>query len=393
MNKSKMHIGVWVLAIAAFAIGIAEFIVVGILPTIAHEFNISIAQTGRLVGFYAFALAIGTPIVILSTANISRKRLLLTLIATFLIGNLISATAQSFSILLAGRIITAIAHGSFFAIGATYAARLAPEGHAGRAIALMFSGLTLAMVVGVPLGSLLGNLLSWRLPFYAVVLLALLSLLAMSVWIPKLNLEKTSTLSEQLQAIQSKPVLLMMSITILGFGASFAAFTFITPILINITGFSSSTANLLLIVFGVATLCGNTLGGSFSVQYGWGKTLKGIFVCLFFILIALFFFIENKITMTVLLFIWGMMAFGMSPALQSGMIATSEKWTPKAVDFASALNISGFNLGIALGERLGSILVEQQQMNFTPLVGCALLILVQIPMIYLMKIKSDSQSI
>lgn len=161
----RIHAGVWALAVTAFAIGVAEFIVVGVLPAIAQDLHVSLAQAGSLVGTYALALAIGTPIVVLGFARLPRKPLLLALVTTFLFGNLLSAFSTDYHMLLLGRIITAIAHGSFFAIGATVAARLAAPGAASRAISVMFAGLTLAMVIGVPLGSVIGNGLGWRLLF------------------------------------------------------------------------------------------------------------------------------------------------------------------------------------------------------------------------------------
>lgn len=183
----RTHPGVWALAVTAFAIGVAEFIVVGILPAIADDLNVPLARAGGLVGLYALALAVGTPIVVLTLARLPRKPLLMALVAVFLAGNLISALSASYELLLAGRILTAVAHGSFFAIGATVAARLAPKGQASRAIAMMFAGLTLAMVVGVPLGSLIGNALGWRLPFFAVAGLAGLAFLATARWVPALD--------------------------------------------------------------------------------------------------------------------------------------------------------------------------------------------------------------
>ncbi|KJG48140.1 MFS transporter, partial [Raoultella planticola] len=164
-QKTPIHPGIWALAVTSFAIGVAEFIVVGVLPAIAQDLHVSLAAAGKLVGLYALALAIGTPLAVLGLARLARKTVLLSLITLFLAGNILSSLADSYPLLLAGRAITAVAHGSFFAIGATVASRLAPPGQGGRAIALMFSGLTLAMVIGVPLGSLIGNSVGWRLPF------------------------------------------------------------------------------------------------------------------------------------------------------------------------------------------------------------------------------------
>ncbi|GAA3606976.1 hypothetical protein GCM10023078_37560 [Gibbsiella greigii] len=276
-RKDHTHPGIYALAIGAFAIGVAEFIVVGVLPAIAAEFSVPLASAGGLVGLYAFALAIGTPLVVLALARLPRKTVLLGLVALFLAGNLLSALSASYPLLLAGRSITAVAHGSFFAIGATIAARLAPEGQASRAIAVMFAGLNLAMVVGVPLGSFIGNSFGWRLPFFAVALLA-----------------------------------------------------------------------GLLVVFAALALL-----------------------------------MTSKTAMVPLLFIWGVFAFGMSPGFQTGMLDTAERWAPRAVDFASALNISAFNLGITLGQACGSTLVAQGQLAHTPWAGFVLALLAQLSLLWL----------
>lgn len=382
-RAQRTHPGVWALAVTAFAIGVAEFIVVGVLPAIARDLGVPLARVGGLVGLYALALAVGTPVVVLALARLPRKPLLLSLVAVFLVGNMVSALSTSYELLLAGRILTAVAHGSFFAIGATVAARLAPEGQASRAIAAMFAGLTLAMVIGVPLGSLIGNALGWRLPFFAVAILAALAWLATARWVPALPTQVAGPARTQLAALTSPPILAMMAITVLGFGASFPAFTFVAPILTGITGFSTHTASLLLVVFGAATLVGNLAGGRWAASLGWQAALRRMLAGLLLVLAALAVAMPWQWVMVPLLFVWGVLAFGMSPGFQAGMLETAQRWTPRAVDFASALNISAFNLGITLGETLGSGLVAQGQMALTPWVGVALVLLAQAPLWWL----------
>lgn len=382
-QKTPIHPGIWALAVTSFAIGVAEFIVVGVLPAIARDLHVSLAAAGKLVGLYALALAIGTPLAVLGLARLARKTVLLSLITLFLSGNILSSLADSYPLLLAGRAITAVAHGSFFAIGATVASRLAPPGQGGRAIALMFSGLTLAMVIGVPLGSLIGNSVGWRLPFYAVAGLAVMAWVATAIWVPRLAVPEAGKTVTQLAALLRPEILAMMAITITGFGASFAAFTFITPILTDISGFSSQTASLLLIIFGIATLIGNQLGGKLTVTQGWTPALRRMLLLLAVTLMLLAVALPWRLPMMVLLFLWGVLAFGMSPAFQAGMLSTAERWTPKAVDFASALNIAAFNLGITLGETLGSAIVAKGLMAMTPLAGVLLATIAQLPLYWL----------
>ncbi|EJN26119.1 arabinose efflux permease family protein [Pseudomonas sp. GM78] len=383
VGKQRLHPGVWALAVTAFAIGVAEFIVVGVLPAISRELEIPLARAGSLVGLYALALAVGTPLLVLALARFPRKPVLLWLIAVFLGGNLVSALSVDYYSLLAGRIVTAVAHGGFFAMGATVAARLAPKGQESNAIALMFAGLTLAMVIGVPLGSFLGNGMGWRLPFFAVVGLAALGFAASLHWLPALDASPAARPREQLAAAFNPAIVTMMMITVLGFGASFAAFTYITPILTDITGFSAGTASLLLVVFGAATLAGNLLGGRLASAIGWQAALRWLLLALVVVLAVIAWVLPYRGAMGVMLFFWGGLAFGISPAVQGGMLATAQRYTPKAVDFASALNISGFNLGISLGEMAGSSLVAHGQMALTPWAGVAAAALAQIPLAWL----------
>src|SRR5829696_8112841 len=174
----RIHPGVLSLAVSAFAIGVAEFLVVGVLPAIAKDFVVSLETAGTLVSLYALALALGTPFIVIGLSRMPHKTVLLGLMTLFLMGNLVAAFSSNYVVLLFGRIVTAVAHGAFFAIGATVASSLVPKAQAGRAIAVMLAGLTLAMVIGVPLGSFLGNQQGWRLPFFAVAGLAVCGLLA-----------------------------------------------------------------------------------------------------------------------------------------------------------------------------------------------------------------------
>ena len=376
--------GVLSLAVGAFAIGVTEFIVVGILPAIARDLTISIESAGSLVSLYALALAIGTPLLVIALSRLPRKVALLGLMTVFLAGNLLAALSHTFELLLVGRVITAVAHGTFFAIGATVAANLVRKEQAGRAISVMFAGLTLAMVIGVPLGSFLGNLMGWRLPFFAVAVLAALGLGAMARWLPAgLAAGAGGRAATQLAALGSIPILTMMAVTVFGFGSSFAAFTFITPILTDITGFSATMASALLIVFGAATFAGNLAGGYLTSHVGWQKALRLMLVLLAVTQVGVALAIGSQVMMTVMLFVWGVFAFGLSPALQAGMLATAERHTPKAVDFASGLNISAFNLGISLGSMLGALMVSRQLMASSPWAGVAASLLALLPLAWL----------
>jgi DHA1 family inner membrane transport protein len=383
-TPDKIHPGVRTLAVGAFAIGVTEFIVVGILPAIAADLRVSLDAAGALVSLYALALALGTPLAVLGLARLPRKAVLMGLMSLFLAGNLLAAFSSNYGVLLAGRIITAVSHGAFFAIGATVAAALAPQGQAGRAIAAMFGGLTLAMVLGVPMGSFLGNLMGWRLPFFAVAGLAALALLAMAAWLPSgLHQGAAGQVSTQLSALGNRAILTMMLVTTLGFGSTFAAFTFVTPILTDITGFSPAVASGLLVVFGAATFAGNHAGGYLSSHWGWPRALRLTLLALAVTQTALALSLRSPWLMVPMLFLWGLFSFGLSPGLQAGMLATAEKYTPQAVDFASGLNISAFNFGISFGSWLGALMVGRNLMHDTPWAGLAVSLLALLPLAWL----------
>lgn len=388
----RIHPGLLALSVTAFAIGMAEFIVVGILPEIATALAIDLPRAGNLVGLYALALAVGTPLLVMAISGFSPKPVLTALILVFLAGSLLSALSGSYSLFLTGRLITAVAHGSFFAIGATVAARIAPAGQAGKAIAIMFAGLTLAMVIGVPLGSFIGQTMGWRVPLMMVSFLALIALLSTMIWLPGIRKRESGNVREQLKALSHPAILTMMSITILGFGASFAAFTFVIPILTTLSGFSSEGASFLLMVFGGATLIGNLVGGHFSSTRDWSVTLGIQIVFLAMTLIALAVFIPWKAAVIGLLFLWGVLAFGLSPAVQQGMLSMAERYTPRAIGFASALNISAFNLGIFSGENVGSLIVHHERLALTPFAGAGMCLLALFPLWFLVRYSRRQNS-
>jgi MFS transporter, DHA1 family, inner membrane transport protein len=383
-EKQRMHPGVLSLAVSAFAIGVAEFLVVGVLPAIARDLAVSLEMAGALVSLYALALALGTPFIVIGLSRLPRKTVLIGFMILFLVGNLLAALSVNYAMLLFGRIVTAVTHGAFFAIGATVASSLVPKGQAGRAIAVMLAGLTLAMVIGVPLGSVLGNQQGWRVPFFAVAALAVCGLLAMLRWLPaNLPVGAGGKIGTQLAALGNPAILTMMLLTTLGFGGSFAAFTFITPILTDITGFSAATASILLIVFGVATFVGNLAGGRLISRFGWQRPLRVMLVLLALTQVVLALTLSFQWVMVVMLFVWGVCSFAMSPGFQAGMLATAERYTPRAIDFASGLNISAFNVGISLGAFAGGVLVSRGLIASTPWVGVVAAILAFVPLAWL----------
>jgi MFS transporter, DHA1 family, inner membrane transport protein len=367
-NKSGIA-ALFALAISAFGIGTTEFVPVGLLTTISNDLGISITLAGTLISGYALGVAFGAPVLTALTNKMSRKSLLMALMIIFIVGNLTAGLASSFSLLLIARIITAFSHGIFFSIGSTIAADLVPEDKRASAIAFMFTGLTVATVTGVPLGTFIGQTFGWRSTFLGVALLGIIGIIASAILVPK-NLKEAppAKFNEQLKILSSGPLLLAFSITALGYGGTFVAFTYLTPLLENVTGFSPKWVSVILLVYGVAVAIGNVIGGKTSNK----SPIKALFWMFLFqaiILLLLTFTAQFKVFGLIVISLMGLFAFMNVPGLQLLVVNLSEKYVPSAVNVASALNIAAFNVGIAIGSFVGGIIVDSLGIIHTPWIG------------------------
>jgi MFS transporter, DHA1 family, inner membrane transport protein len=372
MNHSKTKGGtpaLLALAISAFGIGTTEFVPVGLLSSIADDLSISITLAGLLISGYAVGVAIGAPILTALTSKMNRKTLLMSLMILFIVGNSVSALSTSFGLLLAARFITAFSHGIFFSIGSTIAADLVPAHKRASAIAFMFTGLTVATVTGVPLGTFIGQAFGWRATFWGVALLGVIGIIASSILIPKdLKESPPAKFNEQLKILSNGKLLLAFAITALGYGGTFVAFTYLTPLLENVTGFSSKWVSIILLVYGIAVAIGNVIGGKASDKNPL-KALFWMFVLQAVILVALTFAAPFKVVGLIVIFLMGMFAFMNVPGLQVLVVNLAEKYVPSAVNVASALNIAAFNVGIAIGSFVGGLIVDGLGLIHTPWIG------------------------
>jgi multidrug resistance protein len=357
------------LAISAFGIGTTEFVIVGLLSTVAQDLRVTITLAGLLVSGYALGVAFGAPIITAATNRMSRKTLLISLMGVFIAGNTIAALSPSFSLLLIARIFTAFSHGVFFSIGSTIAADLVPEHKRASAIAIMFTGLTVATITGVPLGTYIGQLLGWRATFWGVAILGVVSLIATTILVPS-NLKEAPavSVSEQIKLITNKRLLLAFSITALGYGGTFVTFTFLSPILEKLTGYSPSGVSVILLLYGIAIAVGNTIGGK-AADKNPLKALLWMFIVQAIILFILTFTAPFKILGTITVILMGLFAFMNVPGLQVYVVQLAEKYVPSAVNVASAINIAAFNLGIAIGAFAGGLVVDYLGLSSTPWVG------------------------
>nr|WSW68063.1 MFS transporter [Streptomyces sp. NBC_00995] len=347
-----MPLALLALAIGAFGIGTTEFVIMGLLPEVAADFHVSIPTAGFLVTGYALGVVIGAPLMTLLGTRVSRKRMLMILMALFVIGNVVSATAPVFGVMLAGRVVASLAHGAFFGIGSVVAADLvAPQKKAG-AIAMMFTGLTVANVVGVPLGTYIGQSAGWRSTFFVVAALGVVGLLGVARLVPDQPRPEGVRLRHELAAFRNVQVLLAMAMTVLGFGGVFAAITYITPMMTEIAGYSASSVTWLLVLFGLGMVGGNLLGGRYADR----RLMPLLYVSLGGLAVVLSLFTltaHNKIAAAVTVFLIGGLGFATVPPLQKRVLDQAAG----APTLASAVNIGAFNLGNALSAWLGGMVI------------------------------------
>jgi len=370
-----MPLAILALTIAAYAIGTTEFVIVGLLPTVASDLHITLPLAGLIVSVYALGVTFGAPILTALTGKVERKPLLLGLMALFIVGNTVAALSPSYEILLLARVLAAFAHGVFFSVGSTIAADLVPENRRASAIAMMFMGLTVAIVTGVPLGTYIGQILGWRATFWAVALLGVLAFAAIAALLPNtLKKAPPASLLDQVRVLGSGRLLIVFAMTALGYGGTFVAFTFLAPILQEITGFSEQSISLILVLYGIAIAIGNIAGGKIA-NHNPVKALVGLFILQAIVLVVLTFTAVSPVLAIFTLAALGFLQFGNVPGLQLYVVKLAKEHRPGAVDVASALNIAAFNLGIAIGAWLGGIVVESPLgLGATPWVGAILVV-------------------
>ncbi|QDA74229.1 MFS transporter [Listeria seeligeri] len=371
------------LAISAFGIGSTEFISVGLLPLISSNMDVSISTAGLTVSIYALGVMVGAPVLTTMTAKMNRKNLLMLVMVVFIIGNLISAFAASFAILLAGRVIAAFAHGVFMSIASVIAADVVQPSKRASAIAVMFTGLTVATVTGVPLGTFIGQLFGWRMSFIFIVAIGVIALIANYFLVPK-NLSNTKSISLKSigQVLLNKKIGIVLLMTAFGYGGTFVVYTYLSPIFIKM-GYTANMIVVLLIIYGIMVAIGNTIGGHFANE----KPAKALFVMFSLqaaTLLLLQFTSPNPILGLIVVMLMGFFAFMSVSGLQLYVVELAERYLPETVSMASALNISAFNVGIAIGAFIGGLITEYIGLSYTPIVGF-LMVLIAIILSYYMK--------
>ncbi|HMF67445.1 MAG TPA: MFS transporter [Phyllobacterium sp.] len=364
-----MPLPILALAIASFCIGTTEFVIMGLLPEVAADLGVSIPSAGLLVTGYALGVVIGAPIIAIATASLPRKPVLVGLAMLFVIGNLFCALAPNYWMLMVARVVTAFGHGAFFGIGSVVAASLVPRHKRASAIALMFAGLTLANILGVPAGTALGEIYGWRATFFAVVAIGVAAVIAIVLLVPATKEgQKGGGLLTEIKVLGKLQVWLAMLISALASAGLFAVFTYIKPILTDVSGISTSAVTWILLLFGAGMTVGNIIGGKLA-DWRLMPTVIGTLVALM-LTHALFAEVSgNAVAAIVVIFLWGVLTFVIVPPLQMRVVETADE----APNLAATLNQGAFNVGNASGAWIGgAALTWGVSYQNLPYVGSAL---------------------
>lgn len=343
------------LAAGAFGIGVTEFVIMGLLLQVSTDLSVSVSAAGMLISGYALGVVVGAPAMTALTASWPRKRALLVLMGIFIAGNVICALAPSYATLMLARVVTAFAHGTFFGVGSVVATGLVAPDRRASAIAIMFTGLTVANILGVPFGTWLGQAHGWRTTFWAVALIGVVALAVIALFVPRDGAAPAPPdWRADLRALTRAPVLLGLLTTVLGFGGMFAVFTYIAPILTEVSGFAESAVSPILLVFGAGLIAGNLLGGRFADRWLVPAVL-GSLLLLAAVLGLMTFAMQSRFLAVVFVGLLGAAAFATVPPLQMWVLSKVEG---AGQSLASSFNIAAFNLGNAIGAWLGGAVID-----------------------------------
>ncbi|UES56031.1 MFS transporter [Roseibium aggregatum] len=351
-----MPLALYALAAGAFGIGVTEFVIMGLLLEVSRDLGVSVAAAGMLISGYALGVVVGAPILTVFTATWNRKRVLIGLMVIFIIGNAACALAPSYDLLMAARILTALAHGTYFGVGSVFAASMVGKDKQASAIAIMFTGLTLANILGVPAGTWLGQQFSWRMTFWAVTLIGLAALAVLILLVPTdRSRAAQSGWRADLKAVSRASVLLGFLTTVLGFAGVFTLFTYIAPLLTQVSGFADTAVSPILLIFGGGLVAGNLLGGKLA-DIRLKTALIGSMAALALVLAIMSAAFGNQTAAVVLTGLLGVAGFATVPPLQSWVLS---KAVGAGESLASSLNIAAFNLGNALGAWAGGMAISR----------------------------------
>ena len=349
----KINFPLLALAIGAFAIGTTEFSPMGFLPQIAENLNISIPTAGMLITAYALGVMIGAPIMTLWFGHFPRRKALIILMGIFTLGNLFAAIAPNYWGLMGARIFTSLNHGAFFGIGSIVATSVVPKDKQASAVAMMFMGLTIANIGGVPLATWIGQNIGWRMSFALIAILGVITMLSLWKALPEGELGQRPDVKAELKVLTRLPVVLALLTTVMSAGAMFTLYTYIAPSLHHITHATPTVITFMLVLIGIGFSIGNHLGGKFA-DLSVSKTLIGFLVVLMVMMLLFPILAKTTIGAAIALIIWGAAPFAVVPPLQMRVMSVAHE----APGLASSVNIGAFNLGNALGAAAGGAVLS-----------------------------------
>ncbi|MGL5230267.1 MAG: MFS transporter [Cetobacterium sp.] len=373
-TKTKMPRALLALTLSSFAIGVTEFIPLGLLAEMSNYFSTSLSSMGMVVSMYAIGVAIGAPILTNLISSLSRKNQLIFTLVLFTLGNLLAAVSTSFNMLILARVISGLSHGVFFTIGSIIASEVSAPEKRSQAIAIMFAGLTVALVIGVPLGTFLGKTFSWNFSFYLVTILGAIATFLSYILTPKtLKKSEKGSIADQFSVLKEERLIKSYLLTIIGYGGSFVLLTYLAEVLKNVSGFGSNAISVLLLIYGVAVAIGNIYGGKISDKMGAMNSLKLLFFIQVIAFGAFYFTAKSPILAVINVFALGLLDFAIVPPLQMNVVEVASEVAPKATDSAAGLNIAAFNLGIAGASTIGGVVVSTVGVEHTPWVAASIL--------------------
>lgn len=370
-----MPIIIYIFTITAFALGLAEFVPIGITDVIASGLGVSVEETGSIVAAYALGATFAAPVLTALTNGWSRKKAMLVTTIIFTLGSLVTAFASSLTFMIIARFVAGLGHGLFLAVASSTAAKLAGPERAGSAVAIVFGGFTIAMAIGVPLSTYLGGVIDWRLVLGFIALFGAVGFVGLLVGMKDpLHADQKTTFNakQEILTIFNPKLLSGALVTVFAYAGSFAAYTYIASMLIDVTKVSPSSVPMYTLLYGVFAAIGNVLGGKVTDFLGANKAnvviVSGIILTAF----GMWLFIGSPILMAIMVSLLGLFTFGAVPALQARLIEVAHKHAPNSHGVAAGLNIAGFNSAIALGSILGGMTISHIGLSFTGITGAVL---------------------
>lgn len=362
---------IYIFTLSAFALGLAEFVPIGLTGVMAQSLGVSVEATGATITAYALGATVAAPIFSALTASWSRKNVMLATALVFSAGSLAAAFASTLTPMLLARFIAGMGHGLFLAVASSTAARLAGPGRSGSAVAVVFGGFTLAMAIGVPISAYLGGVMSWRLVLAAIAVFGAIGFFGLLFGMrdPLPTATNSGSAVDSLKALFNRKLLAGALVTVLGYAGSFVAYTYIAPVLTDVTGTTATTVGVFMLLYGVMAAIGNVLGGKLTDAWGVDRASASLVAGIALVTASMWAFSGSPVLMGMLVALLGMFSFAAVPALQARLIGIAEQHAPHAHGVAAGLNIAGFNSGIALGSVAGGVTISQVGLSYVGLTG------------------------